>query len=73
MVYVPAMTCLCCGQWRIEVISLDGRATYKLMFGQRLASHDAYVRSTEAQARLLRRVRGPSLADFGADSSQFQR
>ena len=61
---VTAMTCLCCGKWRIEIINLDGWPRYKIMHGGHLASHDGYARTPEAVAAILRRVGGPDLANF---------
>jgi hypothetical protein len=59
------MACLCCGQWRIEIVNLDGRQRYKILRGGYLAESRAYARTPSEVAALLARLGGPDLASFG--------
>jgi hypothetical protein len=57
------MVCLCCGQWRIEVVNVDDHQRYKVMRGPHLISHH-YLRAPAEVAELVARYGGPDLANF---------
>jgi hypothetical protein len=57
------MRCLCCGQWRIEVLNVDGHGRYKVLHSSHLISH-TYLRTPAQVAELITRYGGPDLANF---------
>ena len=57
------MRCLCCDQWRIEVVNVEGQQRFKVSHGPYLIGHH-YLRTLTEVAQLITRYGGPDLANF---------
>jgi len=62
---MTALTCTCCGRWRVEAISLNGVACYKVTRNRtEVVGGRPWPRTPEQVVALLQRYGGPSLDRF---------